>query len=297
MTVPAPAFSALDVSSPRPVVQSIAAAARKTGVDFDYLLATAERESGLRVDAQAKTSSARGLFQFIEQTWLSVVHRHGAAHGLGDEAAAITQGQDGRYEVADRTRKREILALREDPVIASALAAELTRDNAEIVAGKIGRAPRSEELYLAHFLGASGAARLITAAEQAPQVSAAAEFPAAAAANRSIFYTSSGQERSLAEVYARLTHRHDRGADGAEGQPRAAQAAFGKSSDGPSAAATFAGQASSGDLSFTPRGGTVRTGGQAPLALTPEVISILASLDPLGGRDTQDNARRDERRA
>ena len=38
-----------------------------TGADFQYLLATAQVESNLNPNAQAPTSSARGLFQFTEQ--------------------------------------------------------------------------------------------------------------------------------------------------------------------------------------------------------------------------------------
>jgi len=55
------------------VVSAIKEAAEKTGAGFDYLLRTARRESSLQPAAQASTSSARGLYQFIDSTWLTMV--------------------------------------------------------------------------------------------------------------------------------------------------------------------------------------------------------------------------------
>src|SRR6476646_11882530 len=52
------------------VTGAIRDAARVTGAGFEYLLNTALRESNLNPSAKAKSSSATGLFQFIDQTWL-----------------------------------------------------------------------------------------------------------------------------------------------------------------------------------------------------------------------------------
>ncbi|HCK83734.1 MAG TPA: hypothetical protein DHW63_04230, partial [Hyphomonadaceae bacterium] len=67
---------------------AIARASQATGVDFSLLVETARRESALNPHARAGTSSATGLFQFIESTWLDMVRRHGAEHGLGAQANA-----------------------------------------------------------------------------------------------------------------------------------------------------------------------------------------------------------------
>ena len=50
------------------VRQALAQASRATGVDFAYLVAEASVETSLNPNAKAKTSSAAGLFQFIEST-------------------------------------------------------------------------------------------------------------------------------------------------------------------------------------------------------------------------------------
>lgn len=186
-----------------PVVDAMRQAARRSGVSFDYLMTTARRESALNPTAKAGTSSARGLFQFVEQTWLKMVQEKGAAIGLDAEAAAVTD-RAGRAHVADAGARARILALRDDPAVASELAAALARDNHDGLTRALGREPQQGELYIAHFLGLNGAIRLIRGAEQTPEASATDAFPQAAQANRGIFRDRNGRERSLAEVHARL---------------------------------------------------------------------------------------------
>src|SRR5215510_11844450 len=91
------------------VLNGIQQASANTGVDFSFLMAQAAKESGFNPDAKAKTSSASGLYQFVEQSWLSVVRKHGAEYGLGDMASKIKIGEDGKLTVADRALRKEIL--------------------------------------------------------------------------------------------------------------------------------------------------------------------------------------------
>lgn len=194
-----------------PVVEAIRTGAERTGTEFDYLLATARRESALDPAARAKTSSAAGLFQFVEQTWLGVLKADGAKHGLGDYAAAISTRPDGTLAVNDPAMRRTIMALREDPQTASVLPGALTQRNRDMLAADLGREPSGSDLYLAHFLGARGATDLIRTAQTAPQRAAALDFPDAAAANRGIFYDRSGRARGAGEVYALLSASHGAG--------------------------------------------------------------------------------------
>jgi hypothetical protein len=189
------------------IVTAIKSAARSTGISFEYLLTTARIESNLDPAAKAASSTAKGLYQFIEQTWLATIKQAGPALGLGAYADSITRTADGRYVVADRATRNAIMRLRDDPTASSMMAAALTRANAEQLAAAIGRAPSDSELYIAHFLGVDGAAKLIGAAEAAPNANAAALFPQAAAANRNIFYDSNGRARSVGEVYGRIAAR------------------------------------------------------------------------------------------
>ncbi len=91
------------------ITGAIQKAAQSTGISFEYLLTTARMESGLNPAAQASTSSAKGLYQFIDQTWLGTMKQAGASLGYGRYADANTQGADGRYEVADSATRAEIM--------------------------------------------------------------------------------------------------------------------------------------------------------------------------------------------
>ena len=191
------------------ITGAIQQAARSTGISFEYLLTTARIESSLNPSAQASTSSAKGLYQFIEQTWLGTLKGSGAANGYGQYADAISRNADGRYDVADPTMRAAIMRLRGDPQASATMAGSFTRANADQLAGAIGRQPSEGELYIAHFLGPAGAGKLINAATNQPGASAADMFPQAAAANRSIFYDASGRPRGVGDVYAKLTGRFE----------------------------------------------------------------------------------------
>lgn len=195
------------------VEAAIRRASRATGVDADFLVRTARRESAMNPSAKARTSSAAGLFQFIEQTWLGTVKAHGAKHGYGQYADLIYRGGDGRWRVEGSARN-VVLDLRFDAQAASTMAGELTASNAAYLRGRTGREPGAGDLYAAHFLGPAGAAQLMDALDRRPGSSAAAIFPEAAAANRSIFYRE-GRPATVAEVHANLQRSAGEGAPAA----------------------------------------------------------------------------------
>jgi hypothetical protein len=133
----------------------------------------------------------------------------GAALGYGDYAAAITQDASGRYQVQDAGVRSEILKLRNDPTVNAEMAGAFTKANAEALGAQLGRPPTESELYIAHFLGVGGAARLITQAASNPGAKAADMFPSAAQANSSIFYDRSGAARSVVQVRDLIAARYD----------------------------------------------------------------------------------------
>jgi len=210
------------------VTGAIRQASQATGTSFNYLLATAQVESGLNPQAGASTSSARGLFQFIEQTWLGTLKQSGAALGYGRYADAISRTSSGHYQVNDLNMRAEILKLRHDPTANAVMAGAFTKSNADYLAAKLGRQPSEGELYIAHFLGAGGASRLISLAAANPSAKAADYFPHAANANPSIFFDRATRApRSLAQVRDVLVAAERCGARGAsrrcaEGRQRAA---------------------------------------------------------------------------
>ena len=195
----------MSVQGIRSVVEgAIQRASQATGVDFSFLMKTANRESGMNPGAKAGSSSAAGLFQFVGQTWLATLKEHGAKHGYARYAELITKGSDGRYHVNGEEAKRAVMDLRLDPHAASLMAGELASDSAAYLKGRTGRDPTAGELYAAHFLGPQGSARLIEAVQNSPGASAASLFPDAAHANKTIFYRD-GRAATVSEVYANLT--------------------------------------------------------------------------------------------
>lgn len=187
------------------VLGAVREASRRTGADFGYMLANAARESGFRADAQARTSSATGLYQFIDSTWLQMVRDHGAEHGLGGLARQIAGGPDGTPMVADPATRQRILDLRRDPRLNAVMAGEFANANKRHLERTIGGEIGSTELYLAHFLGANAAATFLEARRATPDLPAAELFPAAARANRAVFFDrQTGAARSLEAVYQRI---------------------------------------------------------------------------------------------
>ena len=183
------------------IVAALKNAAAATGSDFHYLLGTAMRESSLRANAQSSTSSAAGLFQFIDQTWLGLVKTHGAKYGLGSLAGAINASSDGRYHAASDADRQAILALKKDPQVSALMAGEYARSTQGAMEANLGRQVCGGELYAAHFLGADAACKLIRTSQSTPSASAAQIFPQAAGANRSVFFHADGTAKSVREVY------------------------------------------------------------------------------------------------
>jgi len=179
------ALAALSSRAPTHVTQAIKTAASKTGVSFSYLMEKAAAESSFNPTVKAKTSSATGLFQFIESTWMDMMNKHGAKHG-------IDTNQD----------KQSLLNLRKNPAIASMMAAEFASDNKAHLEQTVKRDIGETEMYFAHFMGAGGASAFLNQLEKNPNNTAADIFPKAANANRNVFYDSkTGEARSLQEVY------------------------------------------------------------------------------------------------
>jgi hypothetical protein len=196
------------------VRNAIGRAAQRTGVDFSYLLNQAKSESGLNPNARARTSSASGLFQFIDQSWLGVLKQHGAKHGMGWAADAIGRTASGQWTVNDPQMRQAVFALRNQAEPSALMAAESASENAAGLSQMLGRPANQTDLYFAHFLGPVGAARYLKAHHANPGATAAALFPREASVNRNLFYTSSGEARSLDQLYALMARKINGGGQG-----------------------------------------------------------------------------------
>jgi hypothetical protein len=260
------------------VLAALKQASAATGSDFNYLLCTAMRESSLHPQAKSSTSSACGLFQFVEQTWFGVVKQFGAKYGLGSFAGAIQRDADGHYSADNANDRRAILALRNSPAISALMAGEYANLTRVSLEGALGRSISNGELYAAHFLGPEAACRLIRMNEAQPQANAAAAFPQAADANRTVFYHSDGSAKSVREVYGWAVKQPATAQSVAlpEVIAQTASPQERQSSAGPDDsvamqlwAATQSAPMSTSSSSIWPQG---------PLAATPDILDILGSF-------------------
>lgn len=196
--------------APKPVINAVRNASASTGVDFAYLMEKAAAESSFQTKASAKTSSAQGLFQFIDSTWLEMVKAHGGKHGLDRYADAISRDKSGRLSVADGATKSQIMALRNDPRVSALLAAEYAATNKQQLETKVGGKIGATEMYFAHFMGASGASDFLNAMRADDNQLGKDLFPKAAKANKGVFYDpKTGDPRTLGEIYAFFNKRFD----------------------------------------------------------------------------------------
>jgi hypothetical protein len=143
------------------VYQAIQQASSKYGVPLDYMLAMAHKESGFNPSIKAPTSSATGLFQFINKTW----------KGLWG-----TPTPDPK-----------------DPYANADAAARYTKQIQEQLSTSD---PAS--LYLGHFLGSSGASKLLKAMNKNSETLATdVVSPDQIRANKSVFK----ENATVADIY------------------------------------------------------------------------------------------------
>lgn len=183
----------------RHLVDTIVRASKVVGADPTLLMAVADKESSFSTAVKAQTSSATGLYQFIEQTWLGVIYEFGTKHGLGADAKLI--GKSGRqFVVSDGAQRQRILDMRREPYISALLAAEMLKRDTLRLERALGRHLTGGEIYLIHFLGPDAAQTFIETMEEQPGVKAAELLPKPAQANRPIFYADAGGETKVLTV-------------------------------------------------------------------------------------------------
>lgn len=196
------------------VLDALHRAAHETGVTLLLLLTFVSIETGgtFDPDAKAPKSTALGLFQFLRQTWLGMLHRCGAAYGYVTEAALIAWSRPhNAWIVTNPGQEARILDLRRDPLAAALMGAEfLTANAAALVKAFRGNGTRSAswepdatDLYCAHLFGEGDAVKFLSICAATPSRIAAEhpDFKAAAAANRGTFYDQAGNARTFLAVW------------------------------------------------------------------------------------------------
>tara|TARA_R100000951_G_scaffold1557_5_gene3279 strand:- start:5298 stop:7727 length:2430 start_codon:yes stop_codon:yes gene_type:complete len=105
-------------------------------------------ESGGNPNAKNPKSSATGLGQFISSTWMDMINRHAP-------------------ELAEGKSRDAVLALRKNPEISRRMTELYVGENSSRLE-RAGIKPTDGNLYLAHFLGAGGALKVLKAKKDKP---------------------------------------------------------------------------------------------------------------------------------
>jgi len=153
---------------PPAVMNAIQAAAHDSGVDADLLAAVAWRESRFDPKARNRSSSAKGLLQFTNATWLQMIRDYGSEYNEAGYANAIRKSKAGALVVSGSHVRTAILKLRSDPVLSAKLAAENMRRERVALQDSVGRGVVPADLYLLHVLGPTGTIRFLNAVSQRP---------------------------------------------------------------------------------------------------------------------------------
>jgi hypothetical protein len=115
-------------------------------------------------NAKNKRSSATGLGQFLDETWLDMIRAH-------------------RPDLAKGRSQDEILELRRDAKVAREITARFTQRNVEMLR-KRSLPVTPGTLYLAHFAGGAGAVAILSAMENADAALVMATADATGRTNR-----------------------------------------------------------------------------------------------------------------
>ena len=170
------------VSVPADIKGYIEEAAQRAGVPVNVMMATAKQESDFGRSLVNPKGSAKGLFQFVDGTWQDMITKSGPIYGL-PTTTPVTDNRANAF-----------------------MAAEYMRQNNALFTKQMGRPPKDGEMYISHFMGGQGGVNFVKAYESQPEANAAALFPKEASYNRNIFFDkATGQPRSVAQVYAKLS--------------------------------------------------------------------------------------------
>jgi hypothetical protein len=196
------------------ILAAIRLGSLRTGVEYSFLMELAATESSFDPSSVAPVTAAAGLYQFKGDTWLEAVRMYGKKYGMGAYASQvenyIDEAGNRRLRIHNPVVNEYVLALRYNPRISALLAAEYVKSNRKQLSTTLDHEPGHTEMYLTHFLGASGAISFLKALDENPDRIAGEVFPTAAEHNQALFHPKLGKPRTVAEIYKMFERKFSR---------------------------------------------------------------------------------------
>lgn len=181
--------------------KKVITASKNAGVNPAVMLAFAKIESHMEpgIHVIGGKGSAQGLFQFTSPTWIECMYRYGEKYNI-KAAQAITRDKDFKYHIKSDADRKYILSMRNNPVIATYMAAEMIKDSISYIESATNQKLNVSDYYLPHFMGADGAKNFIQQERVRPNAIGAVVAPRAAKYNKGRFYTKEGKALTAHQV-------------------------------------------------------------------------------------------------
>ncbi len=197
------------------LIDTLQRAARETNTDFELLVAKAMLESDLGRQMKSPVSTARGVFQYVEMTWLSLMDRYGAKIGYPHYAEAIDiHAESGQpfIKKSSAVTRSEILDLRFNPYAAALIKGYQIQDESPLMKTfKDSQKLSATDHYIAHMMGLSLAEEFYKLKNEESGVILAHSsnplFREAVALNRPFFYDTQGRAMTAPEAYQNFKTR------------------------------------------------------------------------------------------
>ena len=187
----------------------------KTETDFELLALKAMLESDLGRNTTNPSSTARGVFQYIETTWLTLMARYGERIGHKDYAESVKFDAITKEPYVDRLSRysrAEILKLRFDTRVAALIKAHQMKEETPLMEiFKDSKKLSATDHYIAHMMGLGMAKDFYALKNQESDKilthSGNPLFREAAILNPAFFYDEKGAALTAPQAYKNFTAR------------------------------------------------------------------------------------------
>lgn len=197
------------------MIDAIYYASQETGASFELLIIKAMLESDLGEHTIAPNSSARGIFQYIDSTWLALIKQHGEHIGYKPYADALEMDiVKNQFNVTEDSSfsRNDILKLRYNSRITALIKSYQILDEQKTLHNyKNNQTVHITDHYIVHMMGLP-LAKMFYKLQQSESAIIPASltnrmFEKAIASNKNFFYDDDGNGLNAMQIYSKFEQR------------------------------------------------------------------------------------------